>query len=128
MNLRFPKGFPLKAVILFTIGAVFSIFARQSKSVPALIILVDMLFSAGMVFLILGLIHMVGNANMFASTTYSFKTIKELFRGQMQKAEDMKEDYLEYRSTRKTYDDVPHLMISALILMALSVAINGIFG
>jgi len=127
MHLRFPRGSLAKSIILSLIGLVLTYFTRRTPSRPFIVVM-DALFNVGMVFFIYGLMHAISNMDMFASLRYGFQAIKRVFQGNPQKASEMKEDYLEYRSSRARHDDVPFLLIIAFVLMAASVALYLIAG
>ena len=127
MNRCIPKGFWKKALVLTVIGVLLSYFTQPPRQGLSLIVFVDFLFAVGMVFFIYGLMHMVGNMDMFTSLGYGFKAIKRVFRGNPQKASEMKEEYLEYRASRKKHDDVLPLLLIGILLIAASMAIYLIF-
>ena len=81
----------------------------------------DAFFSIAMVFLIWGLIHMVGNMNVFASMIYGTKCLVKLIRGKQDSSQTVKDGYLEYLKTRRRHTDIVMVMLFAGGFFVLSV-------
>ena len=84
----------------------------------------DMLFTIAMAFFIWGLIHLIGNMDMFASFAYGTKCLVKLFRGKQDSAQAMKDGYIEYLKNRRHHADVPLLMLFAACFAILSVLVS----
>lgn len=121
-------NFWVKAIILTAIGVGLSFLLRNNFKATTLIYIVDMLFLVGMVFFSYGLLHMVGNAGMFAIMSYGLKCLRELVFGKGGDSGTVREGYAAYRESRKRHTDIPLLMIFAGGFFAASIAIHIIFG
>lgn len=115
------------AVALVVIGILLSFLLRHNFGTSGLLYVVDLLFLIGMVFFTYGLIHIVGNVDMFASLVYGAKCLKEIFFNRQQRATTLKDGYLEYRKSRKKHKDIWFLMITAGIFFAASILVDLIF-
>lgn len=109
------------AVILFVVGLALSFVLKNNSGSLGLVFLSDMFFSVAMVFLIWGLIHLVGNMHVFASLIYGTKCLARMIRGKRDSSQTVKEGYLEYLKTRRHHTDIPMLMVFAAGFLILSV-------
>ena len=84
------------AAALFVVGLALAFVLKNNSGSTGLVFVSDAFFSIAMVFLIWGLIHMVGNMNVFASMIYGTKCLVKLIRGKQDSAQTVKDGYLEY--------------------------------
>ena len=101
------------AAALFVVGVALAFVLKNNSGSTGLVFVSDAFFSIAMVFLIWGLIHMVGNMNVFASMIYGTKCLVKLIRGKQDSSQTVKEGYLEYLKTRRRHSDIPMLMLFA---------------
>ena len=85
---------------------------------------INAVFSAGMILLFVGIAHQLTNMHMFTSLTYGVKLLKMIFRNNHESADSLKDDYIEYRNSRKHHDDVSLYMLCAATLIARSVLLS----
>ena len=109
------------AAVLFVVGVALAFVLKNNSGSTGLVFVSDAFFSIAMVFLIWGLIHMVGNMNVFASMIYGTKCLVKLIRGKQDSSQTVKEGYLEYLKTRRRHSDIPMLMLFAGGFFVLSV-------
>lgn len=109
------------AAALFVVGLALAFVLKNNSGSTGLVFVSDAFFSIAMVFLIWGLIHMVGNMNVFASMIYGTKCLVKLIRGKQDSSQTVKEGYLEYLKTRRRHSDIPMLMLFAGGFFVLSV-------
>ena len=109
------------AAALFVVGVALAFVLKNNSGSTGLVFVSDAFFSIAMVFLIWGLIHMVGNMNVFASMIYGTKCLVKLIRGKQDSSQTVKEGYLEYLKTRRRHSDIPMLMLFAGGFFVLSV-------
>ena len=77
-----------------------------------------------MALLFVGIAHQLTNMHMFTSLSYGVKLLKMIFRNEHKSADDLKDDYIEYRDSRKHHDDVSLYMLCAAILIAISALLS----
>lgn len=116
------------AGVLTLVGIALSFLLRHNFGTDGLLYFVDLLFLIGMVFFTYGLIHLVGNVDMFASLAYGVRVLRDIFANRQQRASTLKEGYLEYRKSRKKHRDIWFLMGFAAGFFALSILVHLIFG
>ena len=109
------------AAALFVVGVALAFVLKNNSGSTGLVFVSDAFFSIAMVFLIWGLIHMVGNMNVFASMIYGTKCLVKLIRGKQDSSQTVKDGYLEYLKTRRRHSDIPMLMLFAGGFFVLSV-------
>lgn len=109
------------AAALFVVGVALAFVLKNNSGSTGLVFVSDAFFSIAMVFLIWGLIHMVGNMNVFASMIYGTKCLVKLIRGKQDSSQTVKEGYLEYLKTRRHHTDIVMLMLFAAGFFILSV-------
>ena len=101
------------AAALFVVGVALAFVLKNNSGSTGLVFVSDAFFSIAMVFLIWGLIHMVGNMNVFASMIYGTNCLVKLIRGKQDSSQTVKDGYLEYLKTRRRHSDIPMLMLFA---------------
>lgn len=109
------------AAALFVVGVALAFVLKNNSGSTGLVFVSDASFSVAMVFLIWGLIHMVGNMNVFASMIYGTKCLVKLIRGKQDSSQTVKEGYLEYLKTRRRHTDIVMVMLFAGGFFVLSV-------
>ena len=109
------------AAALFVVGVALAFVLKNNSGSTGLVFVSDAFFFIAMVFLIWGLIHMVGNMNVFASMIYGTKCLVKLIRGKQDSSQTVKEGYLEYLKARRRHSDIPMLMLFAGGFFVLSV-------
>ena len=109
------------AAALFVVGVALAFVLKNNSGSTGLVFVSDAFFSIAMVFLIWGLIHMVGNMNVFASMIYGTKCLVKLIRGKQDSSQTVKEGYLEYLKTRRRHTDIVMVMLFAGGFFVLSV-------
>lgn len=117
------RQFSKTALILIAAGIAASFILRNNLGTSGAVFAADMLFMIAIAFLCWGLLHLIGNLDMFASLLYGVKCLRKVIRGKQDPAEQMKDEYLEYRKSRKHHGDVPLLMLCAAGFSVLSLAI-----
>ena len=109
------------AAALFVVGVALAFVLKNNSGSTGLVFVSDAFFSIAMVFLIWGLIHMVGNMNVFASMIYGTKCLVKLIRGKQDSSQTVKDGYLEYLKTRRRHTDIVMVMLFAGGFFVLSV-------
>lgn len=109
------------AAALFVVGVALAFVLKNNSGSTGLVFVSDAFFSIAMVFLIWGLIHMVGNMNVFASMIYGTKCLVKLIRRKQDSSQTVKEGYLEYLKARRRHTDIVMLMLFAGGFFVLSV-------
>lgn len=109
------------AAALFVVGLALAFVLKNNSGSTGLVFVSDAFFSIAMVFLIWGLIHMVGNMNVFASMIYGTKCLVKLIRGKQDSSQTVKDGYLEYLKTRRRHTDIVMVMLFAGGFFVLSV-------
>lgn len=109
------------AAALFVVGVALAFVLKNNSGSTGLVFVSDAFFSIAMVFLIWGLIHMVGNMNVFASMIYGTKCLVKLIRGKQDSSQTVKEGYLEYLKARRRHTDIVMLMLFAGGFFVLSI-------
>lgn len=111
----------IKSAVLLAVGLGLALAARRNYPSSGWHLAADILFAQATVFLVWGLIHLLGNMHMFTSFTWGFKSFHKLIQGKQDNAKKMKDDYLAYRSSRNHHRDVPYALIGSAVLLALSI-------
>ena len=114
------------AVILLIIGLTLSFLLMAGSMAFDWVTVANVTFIVGMVYLVWGMIHLIGNMNVFASMVFGLRTLKNIFFGKrsrdpVERKLTGNEEYLEYLESRPHHGDVPMMLILAVIFIALSV-------
>lgn len=111
-----------KALLLCAVGVALSIALKYLMRKPDALLLPDMFFTIGSLFLFVGIWGVVSNLGQFNSTKYGTKSLfRILFNKKKEKAQDpMVGGYLEYIQSRPKKKDVPLLIALALVFILLS--------
>ena len=116
---KFKQSWP-KMAFVCVLGIVVSYVIGRGREQTAFVWIINAIFSAGMALLLVGIAHQLTNMHMFTSLSYGVKLLKMIFRNEHKSADDLKNDYIEYRDSRKHHDDVSLYMLCAAILIAIS--------
>ena len=114
----------LKMALLCVLGIVLSCFIGRGREQIFFVRVINAVFSAGMILLFVGIAHQLTNMHMFTSLTYGVKRLKMIFRNTHESADSLKDDYIEYRNSRKHHDDVSMYLLCAAALIAISVLLS----
>ena len=113
------KGLMIECVILTAAGVV---LARLTGSLsPA-----DVFFALASVFMMWGIVRVLGNMHAFTMVTWSFKRLHRMTQGEKLPADKQKDAYLEYRESRPHHDDAVWLLVIAAVwtvLMFIALAV-----
>lgn len=120
---KFKQSWP-KMAFVCVLGIVVSYVIGRGREQTAFVWIINAIFSAGMALLLVGIAHQLTNMHMFTSLSYGVKLLKMIFRNEHKSAEDLKDDYIEYRDSRKHHDDVSLYMLCAAILIAISALLS----
>lgn len=120
---RFKQSWP-KMAFVCVLGIVVSYVIGRGREQTAFVWIINAIFSAGMALLLVGIAHQLTNMHMFTSLSYGVKLLKMIFRNEHKSADDLKDDYIEYRDSRKHHDDVSLYMLCAAILIAISALLS----
>lgn len=120
---KFKQSWP-KMAFVCVLGIVVSYVIGRGKEQTAFVWIINAIFSAGMALLLVGIAHQLTNMHMFTSLSYGVKLLKMIFRNEHKSADDLKDDYIEYRDSRKHHDDVSLYMLCAAILIAISALLS----
>lgn len=120
---KFKQSWP-KMAFVCVLGIVVSYVIGRGREQTAFVWIINAIFSAGMALLLVGIAHQLTNMHMFTSLSYSVKLLKMIFRNEHKSADDLKDDYIEYRDSRKHHDDVSLYMLCAAILIAISALLS----
>lgn len=120
---KFKQSWP-KMAFVCVLGIVVSYVIGRGREQTAFVWIINAIFSAGMVLLFVGIAHQLTNMHMFTSLSYGVKLLKMIFRNEHKSADDLKNDYIEYRDSRKHHDDVSLYMLCAAILIAISALLS----
>lgn len=120
---KFKQSWP-KMAFVCVLGIVLSYLIGRGGEQTAFVWIINAIFSAGMVLLFVGIAHQLTNMHMFTSLSYGVKLLKMIFRNEHKSADDLKDDYIEYRDSRKHHDDVSLYMLCAAILIAISALLS----
>lgn len=120
---KFKQSWP-KLAFVCVLGAVVSYVIGRGREQTAFVWIINAIFSAGMALLLVGIAHQLTNMHMFTSLSYGVKLLKMIFRNEHKSADDLKDDYIEYRDSRKHHDDVSLYMLCAAILIAISALLS----
>ena len=120
---KFNQSWP-KMAFVCVLGIVVSYVIGWGREQTAFVWIINAIFSAGMALLLVGIAHQLTNMHMFTSLSYGVKLLKMIFRNEHKSADDLKDDYIEYRDSRKHHDDVSLYMLCAAILIAISALLS----
>ena len=120
---KFKQSWP-KMAFVCVLGIVLSYLIGRGGEQTAFVWIINAIFSAGMALLFVGIAHQLTNMHMFTSLSYGVKLLKMIFRNEHKSADDLKDDYIEYRDSRKHHDDVSLYMLCAAILIAISALLS----
>lgn len=120
---KFKQSWP-KMAFVCVLGIVVSYVIGRGREQTAFVCIINAIFSAGMALLLVGIAHQLTNMHMFTSLSYGVKLLKMIFRNEHKSADDLKDDYIEYRDNRKHHDDVSLYMLCAAILIAISALLS----
>ena len=120
---KFKQSWP-KLAFVCVLGTVVSYVIGRGREETAFVWIINAIFSAGMALLLVGIAHQLTNMHMFTSLSYGVKLLKMIFRNEHKSADDLKDDYIEYRDSRKHHDDVSLYMLCAAILIAISALLS----
>lgn len=120
---KFKQSWP-KMAFVCVLGIVVSYVIGRGREQTAFVWIINAIFSAGMALLFVGIAHQLTNMHMFTSLSYGVKLLKMIFRNEHKSADDLKNDYIEYRDSRKHHDDVSLYMLCAAILIAISALLS----
>ena len=119
----FKQSWP-KMAFVCVLGIVVSYVICRGREQTAFVWIINAIFLAGMALLFVGIAHQLTNMHMFTSLSYGVKLLKMIFRNEHKSADDLKDDYIEYRDSRKHHDDVSLYMLCAAILIAISALLS----
>ena len=120
---NFKQSWP-KMAFVCVLGIAVSYVIGRGREQTAFVWIINAIFSAGMALLFVGIAHQLTNMHMFTSLSYGVKLLKMIFRNEHKSADDLKDDYIEYRDSRKHHDDVSLYMLCAAILIAISALLS----
>ena len=120
---KFKQSWP-KLAFVCVLGTVVSYVIGRGREQTAFVWIINAIFSAGMALLLVGIAHQLTNMHMFTSLSYGVKLLKMIFRNEHKSADDLKDDYIEYRDSSKHHDDVSLYMLCAAILIAISALLS----
>lgn len=120
---KFKQSWP-KMAFVCVLGIAVSYVIGRGREQTAFVWIINAIFSAGMALLFVGIAHQLTNMHMFTSLSYGVKLLKMIFRNEHKSADDLKNDYIEYRDSRKHHDDVSLYMLCAAILIAISALLS----
>lgn len=120
---KFKQSWP-KMAFVCVLGIAVSYVIGRGREQTAFVWIINAIFSAGMALLLVGIGHQLTNMHMFTSLSYGVKLLKMIIRNEHKSADDLKDDYIEYRDSRKHHDDVSLYMLCAAILIAISALLS----
>lgn len=120
---KFKQSWP-KMAFVCVLGIVVSYVICRGREQTAFVWIINAIFLAGMALLFVGIAHQLTNMHMFTSLSYGVKLLKMIFRNEHKSADDLKDDYIEYRDSRKHHDDVSLYMLCAAILIVISALLS----
>lgn len=120
---KFKQSWP-KMAFVCVLGIAVSYVIGRGREQTAFVWIINAIFSAGMALLFVGIAHQLTNMHMFTSLSYGVKLLKMIFRNEHKSADDLKDDYIEYRDSCKHHDDVSLYMLCAAILIAISALLS----
>lgn len=123
---KFKQSWP-KMAFVCVLGIVVSYVIGRGRELTAFVWIINAVFSAGLALLLVGIAHQLTNMHMFTSLSYGVKLLKMIFRNEHKSADNLKDDYIEYRNSRKHHDDVSLYMLCAAILIAISALLSLLF-
>ena len=119
-SIRTGHAFGKTVLILLLAGALPGIVVSVKRPASTLTVLADVTFSQASLFLLWGLMHLLGNLHVFTSFTYGMRKLRELIANRQRPSAHAKDDYLHYRNARPHHNDVKQLMTCAGILVVVS--------
>ena len=102
---KFKQSWP-KMAFVCVLGIAVSYVIGRGREQTAFVWIINAIFSAGMALLFVGIAHQLTNMHMFTSLSYGVKLLKMIFRNEHKSADDLKDDYIEYRDSRKHHDEI----------------------
>lgn len=120
---KFKQSWP-KLAFVCVLGIVVSYVIGREREQTAFVWIINAVFSAGMALLLVGIAHQLTNMHMFTSLSYGVKLLKMIFRNEHKSADDLKNDYIEYRDSRKHHNDVSLYMVCTAILIVISALLS----
>ena len=128
MNAWKTRSFRITALVLFLIGLALEIWQSSVQGTLGLnsVFLSDLLFAEFMVFMIFGLIRLLGNMRAFTAASYSFTFVHRLFRNEKtvyKNAQDAKDDYYNYRESKPVHEDAKNYLFLAGLFLLLSLVL-----
>ena len=123
---KFKQSWP-KMAFVCVLGIVVSYVIGRGRELTAFVWIINAVFSAGLALLLVGIAHQLTNMHMFTSLSYGVKLLKMIFRNEHKSADNLKDDYIEYRNSRKHHDDVSLYTLCAAILIAISALLSLLF-
>ena len=116
--LRTGHVFGKTALILLLAGALPGIVVSVKRPASTLTVLADVTFSQASLFLLWGLMHLLGNLHALTSFTYGVRKLRELIANRQRPSAHAKD--LHYRDARPHHNDVKQLMTCSAILVVVS--------
>ena len=123
MMTKFKQSWP-KMAFVCVLGIVVSYVIGRGREQTAFVWIINAIFSAGMALLLVGIAHQLTNMHMYTSISYGVKLLNMIFRNELKSADELKDDYIEYRDSRKHHNDVSLYMVCAAILIAISALLS----
>lgn len=109
-----------EALSIVVAGVALSLLTRRSGATGAALAS-DMLFTTGMMFLILGLWRLIGNMGMFNSLKYGTKSLFRVLSNQKAPADKERDGYIAYVNSRPKHQDVLVTLLLSGGFLSLSV-------
>ncbi len=114
------RSFRITIIVLFVVGLGIGVWQGVSRASSAFVFVSDLFFSEFLVFLLFGVIRMLGNMRAFTSAAYSFRFVHRLFRNQKVSGKESQEEYRKYRESRAEHPEAKWYLIFACAFLALS--------
>jgi hypothetical protein len=110
-----------RALLLSAVGIGLTWLPRLFSRRAGALLLPDVLFTVGSVFLVVGLWGLIKNMGTFNSMKYGTKSLLRMFQGKREQPQDkMAGGFLEYVNSRSRDREAPWLVAIAAVLMVLS--------
>lgn len=113
-----------KIAILLCVGFVMSFFLKARLNLSGVAFLSDMFFTVSMVFFLYVLWEVVNNMGIFNSLKFGTKSFVRLIKSKLGPSEQVKQEYVDYVSSRPRRGDIAELLLCGGVLLALSVLIS----
>jgi len=110
-----------KAIVLFSIGLVISLFIRQNLNPANTIFFSDILFVIAMVFIISALWELVSNLGLFNGMVFGARCFYRIFRKRIGPSAEVKEEYINFVNARRKYGDISILLLIGIGFLGMSV-------